>query len=229
MNKLKLTLIGLALVFVSTFTNAISVSGNAAIQTGYIWRGMTQNDGQNSVNVGLDVDFENGFYVGTWGATVDVAKASTAIGQTPANSTLELDYYGGYTFEMGGIGVNIGAIQVKYDGNNDADFSENYVALSLPMNVGLHYSEGDELGDYAEISWGMDLETGSISLAYGDMDSSNGSIAANTADGGSHTTIGYSIPAGNFTVDLSYSDFHGDTNANGTTNNQDAVVLTISM
>ena len=218
MNKLKLTLIGLALVFVSTFTNAISVSGNAAIQTDYIWRGMTQNDGQNSVNVGLDVDFENGFYVGTWGAAVDVGA-----------STLELDYYGGYTFEMGGIGVNIGAIQVKYDQNNDADFSENYIALSLPMNVGLHFSEGDELGDYSEISWGMDLETGSISLAYGDMDSSSGSMAANTADGGSHTTIGYSIPAGNFTVDLSYSDFHGDTNANGTTNNQDAVVLTISM
>jgi uncharacterized protein (TIGR02001 family) len=179
---------------------------------------MTQNDGQNSVNVGLDVDFENGFYVGTWGAAVDVGA-----------STLELDYYGGYTFEMGGIGVNIGAIQVKYDQNNGADFSENYVALSLPMNVGLHFSEGDELGDYTEISWGMDLETGSISLAYGDMDSSNGSMAANAADGGSHTTIGYSIPAGNFTVDLSYSDFHGDTNANGTTNNQDAVVLTISM
>ena len=56
MNKLKLTLIGLALVFVSTFTNAISVSGNAAIQTDYIWRGMTQNGGENSVNVGLDVD-----------------------------------------------------------------------------------------------------------------------------------------------------------------------------
>ena len=229
MNKLKLTLIGLALVFVSTFANAISVSGNAAIQTDYIWRGMTQNDGQNSVNVGLDIDFENGFYVGTWGAAVDVAKSSTAAGQTPANSTLELDYYGGYTFEMGGIGVNIGAIQVKYDQNNTSDFSENYIALSLPMNVGLHYSEGDELGDYAEISWGMDVGVGSLAVAYGDMDSSNGSVAANTADGGSHTTIGYSIPAGDLTVDLSYSDFSGDTNAIGTMADQDAVVLTISM
>ena len=218
MNKLKLTLIGLALVFVSTFANAVSVSGNAAIQTDYIWRGMTQNDGQNSVNVGLDVDFENGFYVGTWGAAVDVGE-----------STLELDYYGGYTFEMGGIGVNIGAIQVKYDQNNTSDFSENYIALSLPMNVGLHYSEGDELGDYAEISWGMDVGVGSLAVAYGDMDSSNGSVAANTADGGSHTTIGYSIPAGDLTIDLSYSDFHGDTNANGTSSDQDAVVLTISM
>ena len=213
MNKLKLTLIGLALVFASTFTNAISVSGNAAIQTDYIWRGMTQNNGENSVNVGLDVDFENGFYVGTWGAAVGVG-----------NSNLELDYYGGYTFEMGGIGVNIGAIQVKYVGDNQYDFSENYIALSLPMNVGLHFSEGDELGDYAEISWGMDVGAGSLAIAYGDMDSSNGN-----ADGGSHTTIGYSIPAGDLTVDLSYSDFSGDTNANGTMADQDAVVLTISM
>ena len=213
MNKLKLTLIGLALVFVSTFANALSVSGNAAIQTDYIWRGMTQNGGENSVNVGLDVDFENGFYVGTWGAAVGVG-----------NSNLELDYYGGYTFEMGGIGVNIGAIQVKYDGDNQYDFSENYIALSLPMNVGLHFSEGDELGDYAEISWGMDVGVGSLAIAYGDMDSSNGN-----ADGGSHTTIGYSIPAGDLTVDLSYSDFSGDTNANGTMADQDAVVLTISM
>ena len=215
MNKLKLTLIGLALVFVSTFANAISVSGNAAIQTDYIWRGMTQNGGENSVNVGLDVDFENGFYVGTWGAAVGVG-----------NSNLELDYYGGYTFEMGGIGVNIGAIQVKYDGNNDMDFSENYIALSLPMNVGLHFSEGDELGDYAEISWGMDVGVGSLAIAYGDMDSSSPTAAP---DGGSHTTIGYSIPAGDLTVDLSYSDFHGDTNAIGTMADQDAVVLTISM
>ena len=213
MNKLKLTLIGLALVFVSTFANAVSVSGNAAIQTDYIWRGMTQNGGENSVNVGLDIDFENGFYVGTWGAAVGVG-----------NSNLELDYYGGYTFEMGGIGVNIGAIQVKYDGDNQYDFSENYIALSLPMNVGLHFSEGDELGDYAEISWGMDVGVGSLAIAYGDMDSSNGA-----ADGGSHTTIGYSIPAGDLTVDLSYSDFSGDTNANGTMADQDAVVLTISM
>ena len=215
MNKLKLTLIGLALVFVSTFANAVSVSGNAAIQTDYIWRGMTQNGGENSVNVGLDVDFENGFYVGTWGAAVGVG-----------NSNLELDYYGGYTFEMGGIGVNIGAIQVKYDGDNQYDFSENYIALSLPMNVGLHFSEGDELGDYAEISWGMDVGAGSLAIAYGDMDSS--SPTANP-DGGSHTTIGYSIPAGDLTVDLSYSDFSGDTNAIGTMADQDAVVLTISM
>ena len=217
MNKLKLTLIGLVLVFVSTFANAVSVSGNAAIQSDYIWRGMTQNDGDTSVNVGLDADLGGGFYVGTWAATVDMTGAS-------AGATLEHDVYGGYAFEVGGIGINLGTIQVMYNGTTDIDFSENYVALSLPMNVGLHYSEGDELGDYMELSYGMDVGDGSLSISYGDMDSSNGG-----ADGGSNTTIGYSMAAGDFTVDLSYSDFSGDTNANGTNPDQDALVLTISM
>ena len=214
MNIIKITLISLALVFVSTFTNAVSVSGNAAIQTDYVWRGMTQNSGDTSVNVGLDADLGSGFYVGTWAATVDFGNGHT----------LEHDYYGGYAFEMGGIGIDIGAIQVTYNGTTDVDFSENYVALSLPMNVGLHYSEGDELGDYMELSYGIDVGNGSLAISYGDMDSSNGN-----ADGGSNTTIGYSMAAGDFTVDISYSDFSGDTNANGTMADQDALVLTISM
>ena len=75
-----------------------------------------------------------------------------------------------------------------------------------------------------ELSYGMDVGDGSLAISYGDMDSSNGS-----ADGGSNTTIGYSMAAGDFTVDLSYSDFSGDTNANGTMADQDALVLTISM
>tara|TARA_X000000950_G_scaffold249511_1_gene309442 strand:- start:284 stop:928 length:645 start_codon:yes stop_codon:yes gene_type:complete len=214
MNIIKLTLISLALVFVSTFTNAVSVSGNAAIQTDYVWRGMTQNSGDTSVNVGLDADLGSGFYVGTWAATVDFGNGHT----------LEHDYYGGYAFEMGGIGIDIGAIQVTYNGTTDVDFSENYVALSLPMNIGLHYSEGDELGDYMELSYSRDVGDGSLAISYGDMDSSAGN-----ADGGSNTTIGYSMAAGDFTVDISYSDFSGDTNANGTMADQDALVLTISM
>ena len=214
MNIIKLTLISLALVFVSTFTNAVSVSGNAAIQTDYVWRGMTQNSGDTSVNVGLDADLGSGFYVGTWAATVDFGNGHT----------LEHDYYGGYAFEIGGIGIDIGAIQVTYNGTTDVDFSENYVALSLPMNIGLHYSEGDELGDYMELSYSRDVGDGSLAISYGDMDSSAGN-----ADGGSNTTIGYSMAAGDFTVDISYSDFSGDTNANGTMADQDALVLTISM
>ena len=75
-----------------------------------------------------------------------------------------------------------------------------------------------------EISYSRDVGDGSLAISYGDMDSSAGN-----ADGGSNTTIGYSMAAGDFTVDISYSDFSGDTNANGTMADQDALVLTISM
>ena len=202
MNKLKLTLIGLALVFVSTFANAVSVSGNAAIQTDYIWRGMTQNDGQNSVNVGLDVDFENGFYVGTWGAAVDVGE-----------STLELDYYGGYSGSIGDIGYDIGFIEVTYPGVSASDFSETYLGLDV-MGVGLFYAAGDEFGDYAEISYGFDAGPGSIGLSYGDYE-----------DSGTNYVIGYDIPVGDFTLSLAYTDYESDSG----TADEDAFVVTLGM
>ena len=213
MNILKKIIFSFTLSLSSLVFADVSLSGNVGLTSDYIWRGMTQNDGDTSVNVGLDADLGNGFYVGTWAATVDMTAASPG-------ATLEHDYYGGYTFELGGIGVDIGAIQVIYNGTSDIDFSENYIALSLPMNVGFHYSEGDELGDYSEISWGMDVGVGSFAIAYGDMDSSNAGL-----DGGTNTTFGYSMAAGDFTVDLSYSDFSAD----AADSDQDALVLTISM
>ena len=181
------------------------------MQSAYIWRGMDQNDSDASVNVGIDVDFENGFYAGTWAATVDMGNGAT----------LEHDYYAGYTFDIGGIGVDIGVISVQYNGDQDIDFGENYIALSLPMNVGFHYSEGDELGDYSEISWSTDLGPGSLALSYGDMDSSS----AATLDGGNNVFAGWTYGMGDFDVEIGFYDFGADA-ANADDN---GFVLTISI
>tara|TARA_X000000368_G_scaffold30025_1_gene22431 strand:- start:1255 stop:1890 length:636 start_codon:yes stop_codon:yes gene_type:complete len=211
MNKLKITLISLTLVLASSIASAYSFSSNAAMQSAYIWRGMDQNDSDASVNVGIDVDFENGFYAGTWAATVDMGNGAT----------LEHDYYAGYTFDIGGIGVDIGVISVQYNGDQDIDFGENYIALSLPMNVGFHYSEGDELGDYSEISWSTDLGPGSLALSYGDMDSSS----AATLDGGNNVFAGWTYGMGDFDVEIGFYDFGADA-ANADDN---GFVLTISI
>ena len=214
MNKLKITLISLTLVLASSIASAYSFSSNAAIQSAYIWRGMDQNDSDASVNVGIDLDFENGFYAGMWAATVDMTEASPG-------ATLEHDYYAGYTFDIGGIGVDIGVISVQYNGDTDIDFGENYIALSLPMNVGFHYSEGDELGDYSEISWSTDLGPGSLSLSYGDMDSSS----AASPDGGDNVFAGWTYGMGDFDVEIGFYDFGADA-ANADDN---GFVLTISI
>ena len=34
--------------------------------TDYIWRGMTQNDGDTSFSGGIDISTDSGFYAGTW-------------------------------------------------------------------------------------------------------------------------------------------------------------------
>ena len=218
MNKLKITLISLTLVLASSIASAYSFSSNAAIQSAYIWRGMDQNDSDASVNVGIDLDFENGFYAGMWAATVDMTAASPG-------ATLEHDYYAGYTFDIGGIGVDIGVISVQYNGDTDIDFGENYIALSLPMNVGLHYSEGDELGDYTEISWSTDLGPGSLSLSYGDMDSSTNAAGASNLDGGNNVFAGWTYGMGDFDVEIGFYDFGADA-ANADDN---GFVLTISI
>ena len=50
MNKLKTLVVSLVLIASSGIAHAVSVSGNMAITSEYIWRGMTQNGGEFSVS-----------------------------------------------------------------------------------------------------------------------------------------------------------------------------------
>ena len=202
MNKLKTLVVSLVLIASSGIAHAVSVSGNMAITSDYIWRGMTQNQGEVSVSGGFDLETDAGFYIGTWGGSANFG----------GGESLELDYYGGYAGSVGDIGYDIGFIEVTYPGAS-GDFSETYLGLDV-MGVGLFYSAGDEFGDYAEISYGFDAGPGSIGLSYGDYE-----------DNGTNYVIGYDIPVGDFTLSLAYTDFEGDTGVA----DQDAFVVTLGM
>ncbi len=52
MNKLKTLVISLVLIVSSGIASAVSVSGNMGLTSDYIWRGMTQNNGEVSVSGG---------------------------------------------------------------------------------------------------------------------------------------------------------------------------------
>ena len=58
MNKLKTLVVSLVLIASSGIAHAVSVSGNMAITSDYIWRGMTQNQGEVSGSVGFDLETE---------------------------------------------------------------------------------------------------------------------------------------------------------------------------
>lgn len=156
----------------------VSIEGNIGITTDYIWRGMSQNAGGTSASGGLDVDYGNGFYAGTW-------VGDTAASDSPTTEadfgTQEVDVYFGYSAESGSLTYDVGYIAYMYPSSqsdaNDADFSEAYLTLgSGAFSLSYYYLvEGDDAdaGDSSYIELGYETELSNdfgLSLSYGVYD-----------------------------------------------------------
>ena len=175
------------------------VSANVSFASDYIWRGMTQSDGP-AIQGGFDYAAENGFYAGIWGSNVNFNDGAGS----------ELDYYFGYGFEAGSIGVDIGYLAYDYPKNETGlDFEEIYVGLSMG-DLGLLFAMGqDGAPDYTEVSYGI----GAVSLSYGQYD-----------DYGDNLGISYGFGCGSYDCALTYSDFSDD----GYGGDEDALVFSVS-
>ncbi len=183
------------------------VTANVAIQSDYVWRGVSQNSEDPSIQGGFDYAHDSGFYAGVWGASVDFGGAETTEG----------DLYFGFAGETeSGIGYDVGFIEYTYhggDGASDSNFTEYYVGASY-AGFGLTYYIGDEFDDLIEVSYGYDLENVSLGVAYGDYDSY------------SYYTVGVSGEVGDgFGWDVS---FWGTNDLDGLDIADDRLVFTIS-
>jgi uncharacterized protein (TIGR02001 family) len=155
--------------------SAAEVTANVGATSDYIWRGMTQNDGGTSLSGGLDVDFGNGLYAGTW--VGDTAAADLVAEPTATDyGTQEVDYYAGYAGEAGGISFDVGYIAYTYPSSQsdaDADFSEAYVSLSMGSISASYYTlvdaDGADAGDstYITVGYGTEIGDYGIGLHYG--------------------------------------------------------------
>lgn len=108
----KLATFGLALSLasVSTTATAVDLSANIGYNSEYIFRGIPQKT--SSAMGGLDLE-AGGFYLGTWGADV--------------GDGLEIDYYGGYGFDVGEFSFGVGGTIYTYTG----DFDDTYKEVNL--------------------------------------------------------------------------------------------------
>ncbi|MFL2742454.1 MAG: hypothetical protein EVA49_02650 [Gammaproteobacteria bacterium] len=202
MNKLKLLIVSISLILASGIASAASVSANATLQSDYTWRGMTQNNGDASINGGLDVEFDSGFYVGTWVAAV--------------GSGAEVDYYGGLAGEMGNISYDIGYIKFDYPAvaGGGSDFEEAYLGLGLG-DFGLSFASGqDSATDNIEISYGF----GDFGFAYGEYD-----------DVGEYFYLSYGFELGDFAMTVGYTEFEDDASTSTMTADEDAFFLDITL
>ena len=172
----------LVIMSLASVSSYAGVSANVSFTTDYIWRGMTQSDGP-AVQGGFDYEADSGFYAGFWGSNVNFNNGN---GQ-------ELDYYAGYGFNLGDVGVDVGYITYDYpDSDPDLKFEEIYLGFSIG-DLGLTYASGqDEAPDYIEVSYGI----GPVSISYGDYD-----------EYGENTLISYGFACGSYECGISLYDF----------------------
>ena len=175
----------LLLVGMLAMPSFAAVSANVAFTTDYVWRGMTQSDGP-AIQGGFDFEAEGGFYAGIWGSNVNFNDGAGS----------ELDYYFGYGFEMGGIGVDLGYVAFDYPKNETGlDFEEIVLGLSMG-DLGLTFAMGqDGAPDYTEVSYGI----GDFGVSYGQYD-----------DYGDNLTMSYGFSCGSYDCGIGYSDFSDD-------------------
>jgi uncharacterized protein (TIGR02001 family) len=114
--KLALTSLALGLSGLAAPAFAVDLSANIGYNSEYIFRGIPQKN--SSAMGGLDLE-AGGFYLGTWGADV--------------GDGLEIDYYGGYGFEVGDFSFGVGGTYYSYTGDFDDTYQE--VNLSAGWNI----------------------------------------------------------------------------------------------
>lgn len=111
-------------------------SANVGLFSEYYYRGISQTDDAPALQGGVDwsaaVDegTGTGVYLGVWGSNVDFNEAAGVNG-----ATIEIDYYGGLTGDIGSTGLSwdVGFIYYTYPGaagSLDYDFVEAQGALS---------------------------------------------------------------------------------------------------
>lgn len=133
-------------------TGPHAVTGNVALTSDYVFRGISQTGGNPALQGGLDYTHRSGFYLGTWGSNVGWIEDFQAY----ASGNVELDLYGGFRGTLGATGVDydLGVIGYFYPGEAngavDADTTEAYAALGWKwFTVKYAYSLSDETFGFA--------------------------------------------------------------------------------
>ena len=193
---MKKLLLLVGLISLPTFA---SVSANVSFASDYIWRGMTQSDGP-AIQGGFDYEAESGFYAGIWGSNVNFNDGAGS----------ELDYYFGYGFELGSVGVDLGYVAFDYPDNTEGlDFEEIVVGLSYG-DLGLTFALGqDGAPDYTEVAYSL----AGIDFAYGEYD-----------EYGNNFIISKGFACGSYDCAVAYTDFSDE----GYGADEDALVFSVS-
>ena len=191
-------------------------TGNIAITSDYMFRGVSQTDSNPAVQGGFDYAAPVGLHAGTWASNV-------AFG-----GGIEMDWYAGFANTVGALTYDVGAIYYSYPKSHDAtefNFWEGFLKLGYKFTLaGLEHSVGvgynyspDYFGEdgsahyvNGKVQFGLPLGIGlAAEVGYQTVegDKTTGDGAGLDGDDGFdyvHYRFGASYGVKGFTLDLSY-------------------------
>ena len=148
--KAILTAAAATLAMSGTAAQAGNYTGNVALATDYIFRGVSQTQERPAIQGGFDAAFDNGLYAGVWASNVNFG----------TDASTEIDFYGGYAGQFGcaSCGYKIGFIYYDYDGDPQFDYVEAALAFTWGgLTAGLNWSP-EYLGDGTTDALGDEVE-----------------------------------------------------------------------
>ena len=187
-----------------------SASGNVALATDYRFRGISQSDESIALQGGFDLNHESGFYIGTWGSSVDFDSNDGYDG------SLELDYYAGFGSDISGDwSYDVGFMYYDYPGDNgdDGDYAEVYGSLAWKdLTVGVNYSDDYYAGTdefwyvYGKYSFSLPYDISlDLHLGYNSIEEDGGFLATDE-DGYADWTVSLTKTLMGVDFSLAYVD-----------------------
>ena len=203
---------GTAFAEEKTALDPANFSATLTFLTDYVFHGVSYSDEDPALQGSFDYGHPSGFYLGIWGSN-----------WAGGDSSIEIDYYGGYAGASGDLGYGISGLYYSYPGADDDAAEWNYFEVNTtlsytfskvplqPVIAGLlnyspDYSAEDGDQYYTGATLGFSLPQGfGLDLAYGHTDIEGDK----TTPGGfnwSHWSVGLSKELGGFGFDVTYHD-----------------------
>jgi len=200
-----------------------TISANVGLYSDYIFRGLTQTNGDPALQGGFDFSHSSGVYLGTWASNISWLRD---FGAYAGGGSMEWDFYGGYRGNIGksDFGYDVGLLYYYYPGTVvaggvKANTLEAYGALSWKwLSFKYSYSLDNKTFGVTDSSgtWYADLTANfpvtdklTVTAHYGKQkyDGSTGGVSNDTNASYKDWKIGlsYALPQ-DFTVGAYYTD-----------------------
>lgn len=111
-------------------------SWNAALTSDYVFRGVSQTDEEPALQLGADLNFDSGFYIGAWGSNVDFGDGGPDV---------EIDTYIGWNHDLTDEwNLDVMLNRYNYIGEDDefGDGDYNELITALAWNEMLTFTLG---------------------------------------------------------------------------------------